>query len=197
VEAKEKIIMAEEKQLTQVEIETNLLKTTFQKNENLLKLLRKLFFSFELSQEEKLLIKKTFENKELREAFRKKIYSKRGDDANLGNIADEWVSITDEKLVGFIPEDIYKIIQSRIKLYQMFDRGMALLENPDGERVELSFIPSSFTPTDILQISVDLMARNKYLNSIEAGLSFINIIANSKDKTSEEIKEEMKKNSNK
>ena len=104
--------MAEEKQLTTAEKEANLLKSTFKDNENLLKLLRKLFFSFELSPEEKLLIKNTFESKELREAFRKKIYSKRGDDANLGSIADEWVSITDEKLLGIYAEDAYKIIQS-------------------------------------------------------------------------------------
>jgi len=189
--------MAEEKQLTTAEKEANLLKSTFKDNENLLKLLRKLFFSFELSPEEKLLIKNTFESKELREAFRKKIYSKRGDDANLGNIADEWVSITDEKLLGIYAEDAYKIIQSRIKLYKMFEQGIALLENPDGERVELSFIPSEFVASNIQQISIDLMARNKYLNSVEAGLSFINIIANSKDKTPEQLLEEQKKNSNK
>ena len=50
--------MSEEK--TQGEIEKNLLIATFKGNENLLKLLRKLFFSFELSAEEKLLINDYF-----------------------------------------------------------------------------------------------------------------------------------------
>lgn len=177
-----------------VDKQTEQLKSVFKDNEYLLKVIRNLFFGLEVSEQDKLMVKDTFKDQDFKETFRKKFYARRGDDANLGNISDFWVGLGDDKIIGQAPETINQIVESRKLLYTMFEKAFSLLENPDGEKV-LSGDYEANTMADPFQIT--LLARNKYLNSVEAGLSFINIIANTKDKTPEQIKEELKKNSSK
>jgi hypothetical protein len=135
--------------------------------------------------EDKKLVKSTFNSEEIKLAFRKKLYSKRGDDAKFGSIADFWVSLGDDVLIGKTPEAISQIIKPRAKLEKMFETAMNLLDNPNGEKVDLSYDPKSL---DKDPYQINLLARNKYLNAIEATLNFINIQANNI-----EMPEDMKK----
>jgi hypothetical protein len=175
--------------------ELELLKTVFKDNEHLAKLLRRLFFGFELTEEEKAIVKTTFSTPEIKEALRKKFYSKFGDDAALGNIADQWASISDEKLIGASRDTITQITASKARVNEMLEKAMALIENPDGMKVDLSYDGVNASNSDPL--GVKLLARNKYLNIIEGSLSMIYQICNMPEPTEEELKSKKKKDSSK
>ncbi len=160
---------------TKSEQEVDLLKTVFKDNEPLLKTMRALFFGFELDQVQKEFIRGTFQNSELRTAVRKKIYAEMGDDAPIGSVPDYWLNIQPQQIIGASRDSIYQMIQSKTKLLKMFNQGLALLEDPYGERVDLSFDSTSLGLDDL---GIRLLARNLYIQAIETSLHLINQIAN-------------------
>jgi hypothetical protein len=177
-----------------VEKDNELLQATFKGNESLLKLLRSLFFGWSVSDADKKLIKDTFKSEDLREAVRRRIYSKFGDDAPLGSISDFWIQIPEEKLVGASDVAIRQLLVSRGVVLGMLEIAMGQLENPDGQKNVLEFEKVS---GDLISDSIQLIARNKYLNAIESGLNMIKTVAEMKQETLEDLKKRLAKNSQK
>lgn len=177
----------------QQKVELEVLKGIFKDNEALIKSLRNLFFGYAISEDQKKIIKDTFKDEKTRELFRKKIYPKPTDDAPIGNISDQWVHITEDKILGASKEYIYQLVESRKLTFQMLDKAMLLLENPDGEKVDVSFSPNIIA--DELQIG--LLARNKYMNTIEASLAMIYKLVEQKEMSEDERKLKESKDSTK
>jgi len=177
-----------------MENDKDLIKEIFKDNEKLLKIIRNVMFDLEVSKEDKEILKNTFKNKEAKEAFRIKLHSKRGDDVKFGSIADFWVPLGDEALVGKSEDTIRQIVLPRAKLEKMFEVAINLLDNPDGEKVDLSYDPESI---DADPLQINLLARNKFLNAIEATLNFINIQANNIEMPADMKKFMKQKNSTK
>jgi hypothetical protein len=182
---------------TVVEKDNELLQATFKGNESLLKLLRSLFFGWSVSDADKQLIKDTFKSEDLREAVRRRIYSKFGDDAPLGSISDFWIQIPEEKLIGVSDFEIHKLIASRSNVLVMLKRAMEMLADPELIGSSLDFSPKDFAISGESEMAIFLIARNKYLNAIEAGLNMIKTVAEMKQETMEELKKRLAKNSQK
>lgn len=184
--------MTETKQPTTAEKEVALLKVVFKDNDALLKSMLSLWFGFEITQAEKDLIKSTFSNVDIREAVRKKIFPILSNDVPLGEVQDFWIGI-DEQILGKDRDTIAQIIKSKEQLYSMLQTAMALLENPDAVKMDLSYKPSIME--DALQVG--LVARTRYIKTIQSGLVIIKTIANLDEKTVEQIKANQKKDSSK
>ena len=177
---------------TKVEIENETLKTMFKDKEFLVKLIRALFFGWDLTAEEKDMIRKEFVQPETREAFRKKFFAKFGDDTTIGQIADAWIGISDDRIVGQTETAIKQIKESREQSMKMLEQAMKQLANPNEAKVNLTYSSSDIDP-----LGIKLLARNRYMNTVEGSLSMIYQMANMKDVTPETIKTALKKNSSK
>lgn len=180
------------KELTTPEKEVEILKGLFKDNEYLLKLLRSLFFGFALTDEEKTLIKSTFNTVEIREVIRKKIYPLLNNEVPIGQVADYWMG-TESNILGHTRDTIYQSMASKEEVLFMLNSAMQLMIDPTlTSNINLNYIPD---PTDPLGIG--LLARNLYIRSIETGLNLINTIANQNVETQAQIKSKNKLNSNK
>ena len=173
-------------------MENELLRSTFKGNEHLLKVLRSLFFGFDVKPEDKELIKTTFASKELREVVRKKFYAKIGDDCEIGQIADFWVGIPEDKVVGANVAAIAQLIEPRVNFLKMAETAMALLEKPDGKKVNLDYDPKKDD-----EFRIGLLTRNKFMNSIEGGINMIKMVAEMKEQSPYQMEQLRKKNSSK
>ena len=74
----------------------------------------------------------------------------------------------------------------------MTKMALALLENPDGLRVDVSYDPQQSLVDDL---GVNLLARNQYLRHIESQLLYIKMIADTEEKTPAQIKKIQLQNS--
>lgn len=171
--------------------ERELLKSVFKDNEYLLKIIRSLFFGYDVTQKEKDLIVKTFKNADLKEYFRKKIYPLMSNETPIGQISDFWLGV-EEQVLGQSRDTIYQIHASKSEVKRMLEKSIALLTNPDGEKINLEV---SSIEADPLQVK--MLARNLYIKTMETGLNFIQLTANYEEPSSTEINKKAKLNSNK
>lgn len=169
-----------------------LIKSAFAENEELLLVIRKLFFGESLSQEEKALIVDTFKNKDLVEVLRRKVYGLNNFSTPIGQLSDFWLGV-ESQIFGASRDTIYQAVESKKMVLEMFEKAFDLLSNPDGERVVLTDV---FT-IDLDPLQVRLIARNLYMKSIETALLTIKTIAGTKNETVEETVKRLEKNSNK
>lgn len=182
--------MADKLMYTNKDIE--LIKATFAENEELLKVIRKLFFGYDLSEEEKDLIKSSFSNKEVIEVLRRKVYGLNNINTPIGQLSDFWLGV-EQQIFGASRDTIFQAIESKKMVLNMFTKAFNLLENPDGEKVSVDTNP--MTETDPLGVLV--IARNLYMKAIETALLTIQTIAGKKSETVEETVARLQKDSNK
>lgn len=184
--------------------EIEILKKTFASSDgtfSLLKSIRNLFFGFPISSGEADVIKSVFKDKEIREAFRKKIYPILSPSMELGEELDFW-SGTETDVFDKSPTTIYQSVASKQMCLDMLEKAFKLLIKPDGEKVDLSYRPKiDMKETDIQSINdayqIGLIARNKYLRTVSTGLSFIKIVAGMPNETPEQAKQRILQNSSK
>lgn len=181
----------QKEQLMYSDKEINLLKATFAENESLLKTIRRLFLGGELTDIEKNVIKETFQNQELIEAFRHKVYGLDNYDTPIGQVSDFWLG-AEKQIFGASRDTIEQVVQSKAMVRKMFETAFNLLRNPDGEKVDTLFIPSEI---DGLQIK--LLARNLYIQAIETSLLTVLTIAGKKDETLEQTLARLQRDSSK
>lgn len=176
-----------------LEEETMLIKANFKGNESLLKAMRNLFFGFELTEIEKNQIRSTFTNSKLKEVVRKKILPMFEDtkELGIGLAADFWLDV-EKEILGAGIQAIEQRIRSKQMVFEMVNKAIGLLENPD-DSMKLQYQPDM--ALDPLQIG--LLARSLYIRTIGQGLSLIKLIADQEDKTAEKIEETRKKDSTK
>lgn len=177
---------------TQQEQDVDLLKLSFKDNEPLLKLIRSLFFGFELSDAEKKIIKTSFANPQLREAIRKKTYPLIDKDVPIGHEADFWSGM--ENQIFSHPQDaIYQAVKSKQMVLDMFTQAFNLLADPFGKPMDFSYTSDSLV-MDPLQTK--LLARNLYFKTITVALATIKIIAQQKEgETPQEVAKRLNQDS--
>ena len=175
--------------------EAELLKSVFKGNEYLLKVIRNLFYGFVVSDEDKKLIRDTFSGKkELIAAFRRKVYpifEIDVPDMPVGLLCDYWLDM-DKELMGASNNAIYQRMMSKTRAMDMLEKSFALLENPDGEQVDLKYVDSV---TD--EFRVALLARSLYIRTVGQGLLIVKMISDKADVTPEEQEKINILNSNK
>lgn len=163
--------------MTDIKRSNALIKQVFGKHPDLIKLLQALFLGFELTTDEKALIKSTFANDELFEAVRRRISPRLDRDTMVGQQSDEWAGL-EEQIYGSHPDKIYQSVHYKKQAIAMANQAVALLRDPDGEPIDISYNPDS-TLSDPLQVR--LLARNMYIKMIQNQLSTIWIISEQKD----------------
>lgn len=178
-------------QLPVSEKEADLLKATFKDNESLLKTLRSLFFGFDTTKAEKKLIKETFSDPELKLAIRKKMYPVLSNDVPIGQVADFWMGV-DQQIFGQHKDTIYQAVNTKEEVLTMLKKAMNLLDNPDGEKIDLEYTAKKYQLDDF---QINLLARNLYIKTIETGLLFIKMTADQNIETPEQLEKRVKKDS--
>ena len=163
--------------MTDIKKSNAIIKQVFGKHPELIQLMQALFLGFELSAEEKSLIKSAFENDELFEAVRGRISPRLEKGVMVGKQSDEWAGL-EEQIFGAHPDKIYQAVYYKKEAIAMANKAMALLKNPDGERVSIDFDPD-LNANDPLQIK--LLARNMYIKMIQNQLSTLWIISEQKE----------------
>lgn len=170
-----------------------ILRDKFKGNEDALKLIRALFFGFELTEAEKGTLRTLFlGNEELQVAVQKKIYSRLSKDAPIGSNPDFWVG-TEQQIQGQHPDTVKQILSAKEKCLKMLDVAMGLLAEPDSAEV---INIAEYSPKND-PLGIDLIARNLYVQAIENGLSYIKIIAELSDEQMKKVEETRKKDSTK
>ena len=148
-----------------------LLKQAFQDNDELLVTVRSLLFGYELNDEELGSVRAAFKGKpELQEQVREKIFQEIRRDRPIGANPDFWIGV-EMQIVGQHPDTVTQILRSKDLCLQMLRKGTALLEDPDGEKVDITYNPDG----DLM--GTKLIARNLYIKSVESGLVYCKIIA--------------------
>ena len=180
--------------MTKVEEENKMLKQVFKDNEYLVQALRSLFFGWDLSDKDKSLIKDTFSSEKLRTVFRQKLFSKWGDQTPIGQIAGIWMNVSEDMIIGASKETRTQIMASRVEIERMLDHAMTLLVDPNGKKPETQYGEAE---SQLDMLGCRLMARNKYINTIESGIGAIYNFSNAKELTPAEKKELAKQNSSK
>lgn len=175
------------------EQEALLLKTVFKSNDALLKLIRGLFFGFDLSAAEKEQIRTACGTPEIRLAIRKKIFPILDNDQALGTIADFWGG-TEQSIMGASRDTIYQFVQAKAAVWSLLQQAMSLLEDPHGTQIDLTYDPKANIADDL---QIKLIARNIYMKTVSQGLFFILATANQEVITPVEAAKRAHKNSSK
>ena len=186
--------MSEQKRkpLSSSEEEISLLKRAFSENEILLKAVRCLFLGFKISKTEMDLIRSNFKDINLVKALKKKMYPEIDPTSNIGELSDFWLG-TETEIIGKDPETINQIVASKQMTLELLESAFNLLKEPTNNSIDLSF---DYTGrTDKFQIK--LLARNKYIKSVETGLTILKVIAGQKEETIAQAKERLQKESSK
>lgn len=158
------------------ESDLKLMKQVFKENPNLLQTLQDMFLGFELTDNEKSLIKSAFESDDLYRIFKKKFTPELEKGAMVGQQSDAWAGL--EKDVYGAPRDtIYQAVHYKKEAMKLAEKAVALLRNPNGERPDLSFNPD-LAVDDSLQIK--LLARNMYIAMVQQQLAMIWVMVEQK-----------------
>lgn len=168
-----------------------LIKTVFQGNENLLKVMRALFFGLGVSEEEKNLVRTTFGNPDLREAIRYRFFPSINRDTPIGQVQDVWMN-ADQGVYSQARDTIEQTVQNYEMSHKMVLQALALLENPNGEAPRVEYSASVYL-NDPLQIN--LLARNRYIRHIESQLLMLKAVSEAEEKTPLEMAKIAHKNS--
>lgn len=186
-----------EQKMVRIALErAELLRNHFKGNDEALKLIRALFFGFDLTDPEKGIIREIFVgNVEMQTAVRNKMYSRISKDAPIGSNPDFWVG-TEQQIQGQHPDTVKQILGAKERCLNMLDNAMELLEDPDKFKVEHIF---DYTPSAVLDdpLGIQLIARNLYVQSVENGLSYIKIVSELSDDDMKKVEESRKKDSSK
>lgn len=183
--------MTEKPILNTNEEENKIIKSTFKDNDFLLKAMRALFLGLELTDDEKTLIKSTFSDKGLLRIIYKKFLPTLDKESPIGQVQDIWLGV-EQMVFGMTKETIYQAINYKELALNMTARALALLENPNGERIDVSFNPMTNINDEY---GINLLARNQYIRHVESQLMFLKVIAEQKEEDTKEQQKRIAQNS--
>ena len=163
-----------------------ILRHTFAGREDLLLAIRNLFFGFELTPAELVLIK-GINNVDVHKILRKIFLPELEKDVPIGQNLDLWMTVQIQSL-----DEVQLQVKARATLIEFLERALKSLENPKAERITL-FIDD----TNILDFHPFLIARNNFITHIETQLAVIRILANEEEETPEIRKARQLKDSSK
>lgn len=171
-----------------------ILRETFTDNDDLLKIIRKLFYGFEVTDHEKSQVTTVIKgNEQLKEAIKLKIFALLSPDAPVGSNPDFWIGV-EEQIQGQHPDTVKQIIEAKSLCLTRLEDAMTLLENPDAFKVEGIV---RFKPVLGDNLGTELIARNLYVKAIENGLSYIKIVCGLSKEDMKKAEEQKKQNTTK
>ena len=174
--------------------ELRLIKSNFAENEDLLMIMRKAFFQFPLTADEKYILSNRFSDETMTRLMRKTFLPEIQDDIPLGQSIDLWMTV---EMRDKDPERVMVDLLVRKELITRLEVGLECLKGV----TPLEFNPViSYTPNfagDHLDEFAKINSRNTYITHVEQQLVQLKLLAGLKDETVEEVKERLKKDSTK
>ena len=171
--------------------EIEIIKETFAGNENLLKAIRALFFGLEVNEGEKLIIKNIFENEDVRRIMWRRFYPQIDRNSPIGQVQDVWLGV-EQMVFGMARDTIEQAVAYKELALDYTKKALALLENPEGEAVDLSYSPKIDGASGL---QIKLLARNQFIRHVESQLLFLFLISKTKEEGTPKEQEEKKKKS--
>lgn len=170
-----------------------LVKSVFKDNENLLLATRACMFGFELTSEEKELLRSTYSNERLMQVMHKKFLPTLDKNAQIGQESDVWLGV-EQQVFGMNRDTIYQAVHYKKQAVEMTARALKALVNPDEVPVNLNFDPDVFIADDL---QINLLARNQYIRHVAQQILFLKVIAEQKEPTDVELKKKQDQDSSK
>lgn len=173
------------------ERDADLIKQTFKDGERLLKDVRTLLVGGELLADQKTHIRSVFADANLRDLMRRRFLPSITDDSDmaLGVVRDIWIG-AEQMIFGESKDVIEQAMRYKEKSIDHTRKGLALLADPDGEKVPLKVLPYDEDP-----LQIELIARNMYIRHVDEQLSYLWLIANQKEETKKETETKRIRNS--
>jgi hypothetical protein len=169
--------------------ELSLIKATFAENEELLLIMRKAFFDFPLSQDERAILETHLASEQMMKVMRKMFLPEIQADIPIGQSIDLYMTI---EMRDKDPMRAVVDIEVRQKLIEMIEVGLeCLLGNIPLEKREIADYKPVIRPEEYIRLS----ARNSYITHIEQQLLQLKLLSGIKQESVEETKERLKKDS--
>lgn len=165
----------------------SLLKATFGGNDVLILAVRSALLGFDLTPEEKELIRKSLATPEIHKLMRKLFLPELSKDIPITQNYDLWKT---DDVFRSTPETFDYLKDMKKHLFDLIETGLERLKNPDGKAPNLTVTFDS--PLEFVH------ARNGYIDSVENKLSKDLIpLSNGAELTPEEMMEKIKRDSSK
>lgn len=179
------------------DLELQIIKNTFAENEDLLKIVRKVFLQMDLNAVDLALLQTMILGKpDVIKVMKKTFMPELDPEVPIGQQIDLWLTIA---LKDIMPDMAVMHLQS-IDLWRRYlEQEFRNLENNKlGAEREIKLSELSDIKDKLEKdIFVDMLARNTIVNSTEQGLMQLLILAGKKDETIEEMKKKLEKDSSK
>lgn len=177
----------------QQEKDLKLIKENFAENEPLLKDIRSLLISREISDKSREQIREMFKNEDLVRIVKNQIYQDDTDDVPVGQMNDFWMNAN--KIEGMSYEQIQQSVIFRTKVLKLLRQIPIVLKNPEL-KIDIYEPPAdekSYVWTE--RPDCDILARNLYIKSVDTAMFYLKLRAGTKKETPEETMERLKKDS--
>ena len=160
-------------------------------DEPLLKSVRALFLGLNPTKADKALVKGAFANKILRDVMKRRFYPTLDRDQPIGQVQDVWLGV-EQMVFGMARDTIEQAVAYKELALDYTKKALALLENPEGEAVDLSYSPKIDGASGL---QIKLLARNQFIRHVESQLLFLFLISKTKEEGTPKEQEEKKKKS--
>ena len=170
--------MNNEKKMRVLDNELAMLNAVFAENDDLLVAVRNVFFDIANSEDEKFVADAFAGKKELLALMRKMFLPELSREIPLGQTVDLWLTVDVKERDE---AETVSQVQSRNALIGFIEKSLKLLDGAT-EKVDLSINPKKITKSEIL-------ARNNFIQHVEAVLLQIRVLAGMKNETAEQVKE--------
>ena len=171
--------------------DVEVIQSVFKGNDELLVSIRAVLLNKEVTGEDKRAVKTTFANKRMLKIMQERLLPQLSRQSVIGTMQDDWLSAT-SMIFGQHKDTIKQAMLYKEKALGMTKTALELLTNPDGEKINLDYIPSLDD-----DLGTNLLARNQYIKHIEIQLMQLKTIANLEQETPEKQAKRIAKDSTK
>lgn len=177
--------------------ELALIKQVFAENEDLLYLVRKVLLQFELTAEEKKIIKSSI-TPEVFAVIKKRVYPDVMEDAPFSQLGDIYQTLTQD-LKSKTVNEMAPLFDAKQLEVEYLDQQFARLKNIDSKSADKIKLNdwASLVGKEPYQRYVQTMARNFILGYVDPMLNLLKSIAGQKTETIEETKKRITRDSSK
>ncbi len=175
--------------------ELSLIKNTFAENEDALYLIRNVLLQFEITKEERKLLKGLM-TPAVFEVVKKRIFPVIDSDAPMFQLSDMYQTLTtDMKTKGV--EDMAALFDAKQLQVDYLDQQFKVLQDLDKKVVEVIRLDdlASLKNKSPHQMYVDTAARNYLLSHVDTFLNHIKTLAGQKSETLDEVKKRLTRDS--
>lgn len=179
------------------DIELSLIKNTFSENDELLYMIRKVFLQFELTEDERKILKQII-NKEVYAVIKKRILPVVEADSPMGNMGDLYQTLSNDLKVKGVDEmaPLFEAKQVEIDYLTQQLKVLKDVEKPVPILIKLDDL-ADLNGKSPEQRFIDTTARNFLLGYIDPMLTHLKTLAGQKKETLEETKKRLERDSNK